>query len=398
MHIYLAQWVWEEDHWTAPSKSFRIGTLDLRSRSQHKPGPIPEGYAIFAYSQAVTIPGSVFLGQDLTDRISASNRQQVESLLGINISNPAIDKLLLQLFTEDIDPSGQTKRKPVQADKNRKVVVHLAGQKTEKILTEPEFEATTIAVRQADYSRMKGQGVPLDVLRRWNDYDLIQFYNGDDIKLDKLLPVGSKTDGRLPHQTVVSDNFNRANEDISAGSWAEHNSAAYNVTSNAATASTAVIASYARYTSALSSADHKSKVTITSIAASGAPGPAVRCSTDAAPNGDGYWAQLTSTGTTNNIRECVNSTTTDLVDPGDTTVSLPDDLELRISGSTLQYFFNGSQVGGDTTDTTITGNLYCGFHLRRATSDIVDDFTAEDLAAATAVKDIIGMGIIPFAR
>jgi len=143
----------------------------------------------------------------------------------------------------------------------------------------------------------------------------------------------------------------------------------------------------ARHETSLSTDDHKASVDVTAWASNGQGGPCARFSNDAAPNEDLYYCNIANEVTDHlYFFKIVNGTITGL-DTGTTpTIGLPDTVEIECDGSAMKSRFNGT-LNHDFSDTSITGNLKCGMNGRR-TADRLDNFSAQDLAAA-------GDGLIP---
>lgn len=98
----------------------------------------------------------------------------------------------------------------------------------------------------------------------------------------------------------------------------------------------------------------------------------------------GFWP-ITGGGTGHRLRKFVTGTETVIEDIA-TTFSANEVAKVQADGSSITGWLDGVQVA-DGTDTDITGNLRTGivaFSNAGGTSNLLDDFTAEDVLAAAA--------------
>lgn len=389
IHVYLARWIWNATEllWEFPLRAQCVGSLDLRSITQCGTSGGTGGWGMFAYPSTVSITGSTYLGSDFGN-LNTTRRNAINNNLSVSLTaNESLDKVINKLLTLNGVADGSTKWRPLRIGKTRAVDIRFASQLIGIGTVEDdqaEFLAS-MAARKADYARLKAGGVPIEVLRKWNGYDLIKYWGSRDTsKLANIVPTEYINDGSDPPETTISDDFNRANEALdTGGTWVEVAPTNWTVTSNQVEHGTATINASARHATALSSDDHKCSVSVVALNASGSNGVAgaeARVSTDASPNNDFYAICLTAAASLNCVfRKCVNGTVTDLDTTTTVTKSLPDTVEIECVDSTMVSRFNGVQQH-NFTDTSITGNLYCGLYCRRATGDKLDDFSAEDVA------------------
>lgn len=397
MQLYLGQWerhTRDGDSFWRPPDGDHIGALDLRSLVQcGLAGPTPEGYGLFVYAAAKTHANLVLsLGDDL-------EKSGLWTFFGVPATTPMEDRLRDAIRQWLLDPAyydagGQTRWKPLRCHRRRRVECRIGG--VGQLFSErfdashPAFAATEEVFR-ADYVRNREvRGIAAAILRKWTGATCLKLYGEmSDSRAAGLLPATYRGDGWAPPDTTISDNFNRPNESLDVGPWTEV-VGDWSVTANEAALEAAAVA-LARHTTQLSSDDHKSKVTVTALAATGRAGPVARFSTDASPNHDCYRCRLD--GTLNDIEffKIVDGTETLLDTPKSITRSLPDDLEIEVNGSTMVSRFNGA-TQHNFTDTSLTGQLNCGMQLRR-TADRVDDFLAEDLPSAAFTPRLALLGV-----
>lgn len=384
-HVYLARWVWNatEVRWESPLRAQCIGALDLRSNTQCGTIGGTGAWGMFAYPSTVSVSGSTYLGSDFGN-LNTTRRNAINNNLGVNLTaNESLDKVINKLLTLNGDVTGSAKWKPLRIGKTRAVDIRFAGQSI-GIGTVQDDQAEFLAslgVRKADYARQKASGVPIEILRKWNGYDLIKYWGSrDSSKLPNIVPPEFVNDGSDPPETTISDDFNRANGGIGAN-WTNV-VGTFNISSNQVVLSAAALA-MCRHNTALSGDDHKASVSITAINTSnGAVGATARNSADASPNNDCYLVRAAYAGPNIEFSKVVNGGVTALDSSQAITVSVPDTIEIEVNNSSMISRFNGA-LHHNFTDTSITGELRCGIHLRR-TSDALDDFSAEDLAVAAA--------------
>lgn len=395
--LYVGQYEWTtrhgDDFWQPPGGD-QISALDLRSLPEAgSPGPVPQGAGVFVYDTPRAHPSLLLaLGSDVTATLTTSQKAGLRALLklpALALLPDTLTDLLRQCLMNPAyyDATGLTRWKPVLPDFRRRVVeCRLPGVGalfTESLTNDHPAWSASRAVFQADYLRHRTvHQTPLAVLQRWVGSHMLRLWGAmsDDLA-GHLLPAPYQADGWTPPATAIADNFNRTDESLDVGPWVE-TVGDWAVTTNEVSIAVASFAA-ARHTTALSTDDHKAKVTVTALTATtGAAGALARMSTDATPGEDYYVARLVDGGASIEFTKTIDNAKTVLDTSKTVTISLPDDVEIEVDGSTMISRFNGT-VQHNFTDTSLTGQLNAGMHLRR-TGDRVDDFSAEDVVAAAA--------------
>ena len=379
VEVYLAEWEWndKEEQWQSPGGT-AIGSLDLRSLPQMAAKGTGTGYGVFVYDTPQVIPGSLDLGNDLDKPLNGGEKATLKSALKLpGMPTSATPReLLWDMLGKYADPTGVNGPKPLMPTLDNRLDLHLGG--FSLIRSEPFDIAThpnrdkVVSVLQGNYRKVRVDG------GRYKEYlDVLEKKFG--VSYGTFIPADLPDEGTLPHQTTVSDNFNRADESLDAGAWVE-TAVNWSVVSNQAQMQVDNAAGIARYTTALSSDNMTSDVDAISDspALEGCIGSTTRMSTDASPNHDGYWGCIDPDVDNIGLFKIVDGTRTSIGSFPAFIDSLPDTHRLSANGSTIENIVNGSTLQS-VTDTAITGNLYAGIGARRS-FDTLDNFTASDIA------------------
>lgn len=222
---------------------------------------------------------------------------------------------------------------------------------------------------------------------------------------DVFVPSDLPKEAPLPHATTIQDDFDRANSALSLGTATGPNSGfTYSTTTVVGTSEvfgintvqayiTAVLGSAptAYADTALSSSDMLSQIDIGATTFS-YWGPAVRSDkTLPSTSQNQYYGQSGTPGDNNlYFSKRVAGTGSNVVNSAQT-FSAGDTQKMDVSGSSVKRYRNGSQVGTTTTDTSLSAGTYAGFFIGTAsTSDRLDNFRAEDLAAGASGRGLFG--------
>lgn len=381
-NIYLGQWEWRGEGgltaWRPPGDA--IGSLDLRNLSQMGAvGGIPDGYGVFVYS-APQVGLALDLGTDIRANLTALQKSGLRTLLGTSvIAADRLDLVLAELFITKADVSGVSRWRPLMPQVDGRLVLNLGG--FSPIWTEqykPADHPLVLEMLRANYLKVKAESEAgahrgpdhqidpqhhLRVVRSW-------------MRKYGIQPSDVGAPGSLPHRTVVSDDFNRADGELGAN-WTDDAGDADIVTNRWDVTTTLCISRYSG--TSLSTDDHYSQTKVITLGVNyqGAIGRKVASGTQT------YYSALTqSSGIALQIYKFVAGAPTLLRDAAITFVS-GDTMRLECDGSTLRQKQNGTQRGADVTDTAIVDNLQCGI-TGAATDNVEEDFEAGDLAAGTA--------------
>lgn len=404
----LANWVWENDkdtgesYWRAPECT--RGLVDLRTIPQMvQEGGIPQGYGFFAVEAICPVPlGAIVLGDSLSQIVDPGVALEMELRAGVpsgRIAGQAVGESLWLMLTELSDPTGSTAPKPLMPDSRLLMEVHLGGHETVKrVKFKAEEHPKVLELLRLSYETVKAESLARDddlylkVAGYWRDK------YGFDVRTAE-----QQRDGIKEPETIISDNFNRADESLDAGPWDEV-VADWEVLNNMARNPTATVNGSARYTTPLSGADQFSQVIYAATNATARfAGPAARFAGAA----ETYYVARSrpNTSATHVISKVVAGTLTNLqITAENPAPSTPFTVKLEVNGTTLKHFSDGVQQGADLTDSAIdgttVGGFYAGMYAIGSTVDL-DDFLAEDLGAPPAsgqrIINIIGsimMGVL----
>ncbi len=394
--IYRGPWEWNaaEFCWTSPAGF--VG-LDLRPLQQQATTGGTPGIGIFVGSGTLSkdydLLGTGTLRdvkstQRMKDALPGKFRPRGDDLLG----------LILDILTEGADPDGIDGPKPLMPSSEGRLELFIPGQSphyesfrwgdryTSKVrdvirrdFTQTMADAQAGKLRDAEHHRR--------VLDAFCDkFGVVDWKEFVPDRLQKDIP------GRLRHETSISDDFNRSNGGLGTN-WTAVS--AGTVTGTLAIASNSVqsssgsgATSSSYFNSSLSSADHYSQVSVTALNNGGGGGRnwvSGSARADSSGNQYNYQATKDSGGVARRrLLKFVSGTATSLNDSSGA-ISLADLFQIRVSGSTISGYLNGSSISS-LTDTSITSPVAAGvaaFNGSGTAGDAkLDDFSAVDLAAS----------------
>lgn len=378
-HYYRAKWEWFcEDgrcYWRAPGGN-NIGVVDLRSTTQSsKVGGAPEGFAVFAYSEPQDIPGAEYLGTD---------------------SSAVADFVWTKLTTE-ADPTGKTAPKPLTGKLGKKVSLNIGGEKLiEEDFTE-EHQRRTVAVFQADYRDNVGK-YPKSLLQKWVGAKMKEIYGEMSDEKAVLLVPSEHRKGTLWKKpaTTIGDTFVDTNgvnleSHTATGTGGGFSWSKVTGGQNMEIQSNRIQKDAGgngdvdyRADSDLSTDDMYAKATVGTTSSDFDGAVDARFSSSDRTHyqveyGNGFYR----------IAKFVGGSRTVMQESGASN-SAGDVVEIRVNGSTVQAFKNGSQIGTDVTDTEITGHLRAGLNAWHEHT-AWDTFEAGDLAAPASTQGMLLM-------
>ena len=400
-HYYLGPWAWisdtEGERWSAPDGC--IAAVDLRGLpAQELAGAYGDKpYGFFAATSPLASEYTP-LGRGDCREIAVTGAMQDawEALLGYRASGDWLVDLLWDQLTQGSDPSGDTPTSPLMPETGGRLSLHLPGH---SIVRTERFEwgqhAHTAKVKDVLHrcyreavkdERRKGgkSGHARRVLDCWCDKFRIQGEGWRDLVPPELRKGHP---GRLPHETTLTDNFNRADSATlgtasGGGTWTEV-SGNLDIISNQAGAGAigADGATNARLESDLSSADHYAQ--IVSNAAGGDNRYQSGCCRFSPSAQTFYYGLLRGGAPQESVRKRVAGVTTDLV-TGSTGHISPFTSRTEANGSTIRLLKNGTQILS-VTDTAISGGTRTGMIFRAtSTGERGDDWEAGDLSVSVA--------------
>lgn len=409
---YLNQWVWVDDgelsHFTAPHVEYRTGNIDLRSETEAAVPVIPNGYAIFAYSQRV--PSGIYLGNDLDAELSNQQLNALKQALKLApLRSTTLREIIYEALTEHADPTGKVSFKPLLPGRDMKMKIYLgtAGKIKETSLVpfvSKEWDLV-LQTMQEDYRRMLTTE-PWHEIAKQLDYWEDKF----GVHYSTFIPDDALQLASLPHATTITDDFDCANSaspdcDLS---YTELSTGDFKIDSNELE-----IAKFCCHNSHntvradtdLSGDDHYAQIQATSgnsITAQSVPnwyGTFVRKDSSATMTFyQGRYRHRSDANTdTYHIYEWTAGTDTDIQNDttGATTPSYPFTIKTEVDGSTIKFYVNGTEELS-VTDTSITGNTRTGFwgYKQHASNRVnLDNFEAADLGAVVTPKPQRAIGL-----
>ena len=340
------------------------------------------GYGFFAYSEPVSVPNAIELGDDLDTPLTTGQRKKLERAIGrendwtISLKASTPRGILAEFLTTASDPTGAKFAKPLLSEE-----IHLGGHSVVwrgRIADSPGWKAKVVAVYKTDFEHLRGHTPDVDHLRRvLGSFDLRLAHCGiraSDIcsDLEPLAPT-----------TTITESFNTADSSTIGPdlSWTEIDGD-WEIDTNELQDPAGGTINLLRADSDLSSADHYAQLIVASLGAGASRiGAAARVQTDDGTTITAYYVNLRNNDDLE-LEKIIDDSDTELsVDAQ--TVSLPDLVRVQCDGSTITSWFNDVKVG-DVTDTGITGYLRCGCSARNSSGNQTargDDFEAADLAS-----------------
>lgn len=384
------QWVTEDgqSYWSAPSGT--RGLVDLRGLpSQALAGDLgdrPHGF--FAVDPAVGVSSDyeVFGRGDAREiSVNGGMRNKWQSLLGYKPNGDWLIDLLWDQLTTGSDPSGGTPTPPLMPTVRGNLELRLGGHSLVKSERYRHGQhAHTAKVEDVLRRQFRRQfDANSEHSRRVLDYWL-EKYRIDKGDWQRFVPsdLRSEIPGPLPHQTTVSDDFNRADSATLGASWTEDDGNLSIISNEVGLSATGTFPrTNARYETDLSSDDHYSQlVSVVLPDDFSFAGVCARYSTSEVTFYHG--AARVGAGSSHIIFKVVSGSGTLLFDSNPALPSLPFATKLEVNGSSLELFSDGvSRLSG--TDTAITAHLRTGILFRAVdTGERGDDFEAADLSAS----------------
>jgi hypothetical protein len=390
MKIAIAPWVWntsEENFppfWDAPEADRCIGgRLDMRSVpecSQIGGEPTARG-GLFVYNQTPALLNILDSGEDIpfSKRLDLKNILSITGDVSLSPAN-TIDFIVWFCLTQ-ADPTGQNRWKPLRGSRKSPPRLILGNQEVWRgKLT--DVIKNTIDVFRADYAELKNE-LSIEQIRKITGAAMVSLFGrmGDNL-LEPLLGEDA-SDGWSKPSTTITESFPGSSDTLGGDlTWTETQGDWDNV-SGEGQPQTIGTRSDARAEDVLSSSNHYSQVTVTTLEANASAheiGPAARFAASARTyyslelrESSGRFALIrTSSGSRTGINTSITITK-----------SLPEAYKLKVDGTSLDGYQAGTlRVSG--TDLIITSGVRCGLYGILNTGGTigqvsVDNFEASDL-------------------
>lgn len=373
MQWCFGPWEWRADEhgaqaWHGP-ESMRVA-FDLRVPSEVGNA----GVGLFLVEDVPA--GFDALGEDWSTKLRPADRAR------INPRCKAVDLLgcILELVTDLSDVDGQSGLKPLMNHQRGRCQIAFGTRRQ-------QFRSVS---GRKHFDRQREQTLKdLDEIRSLEDAGVVPAGKHEQvlgfelesrgIKLDDWKAFVGKTRSRKwrgprKPETIISDDFNRANEDPLTGWSLLGGVDPYYITSNEIYSGGANEWKSCVYNTPLSGSDNESQLDSVNVSPQGlAGGPLCRGSNSAAT---GYLTYVVNVSS-HIIYRFVAASPTNIASGG--TGGYGHTFKCVASGSTISAYYDGG-LTLSTTDTTISSGLYCG-HGGFSSNRRWDNFIAQDLAA-----------------
>jgi hypothetical protein len=389
MKYIRGPWVWNtvegRSFWSPPEG---YSGLDLRPiEKQSTQGGSPE-VGLFAgdgeYSSDYDLLGvgsmrDIKASKKMRDAIPGKIRPKGDDLLG----------LIFDLLTDGADPDGIDGPKPLMPTGGTLELTFGNVRHCENFKWGDRRTAKVRDVLRRDFASAMDDSISGKMRDKEQHLRILdatcEKYGVDDWK--EFVPVNrvKNIKGRVPHETTITDNFNKANSSTVGNllTWTKVNNAWANNT-NAAQYTTigGSTNGFIRAESDLSSSDHYSQCVASNIGSSGTTnggGAAARFASGASTF---YYVFAYRFDSKLYLSKTVAGTDTTLTS-ATITIAPPQTFQIRCSGSSIKGYQEGVERVS-TTDTAISGNTRGGIvsYQVMAGGAFFDDFEASDLAAS----------------
>lgn len=375
------------------------GSVDLRSIPEQSTDTGNSSHGFFAVDGPIP-PSCTLLGTgDCRDLpLTPLIKSTWKSLTGVDIEGDKLANGLMHHMTEGSDPTGLTGVKPLSMNPQGFVELYLGGH-------------SRIARRKVNFNSNRSEH--RKYLAKVEELHQIHFGQYQDLEDAGIIPHGhsrkvlsklcedTKTDksdpakwkrflpqrlrqgheGPAPHATSFSDDFNRSDEDLDvSANWINQSGNNLIRSNQVKHDGTGTTNAASRNTNALSSADHSCEITrVDTMTSSAYVAPSVRHSSSV--NLEYYTVFFRSSSPAIFKRVAGVFTSLQAV----TSEAAANTYKCEAATDLISAFIN-DVFDASVTDTSITGNLFCGLSLRQS-NNIGDDWSC---------TDDTGVGVIPY--
>ena len=412
MPIYLAPWHRTTSEGriieTSPFAT-TMGCIDMRSALEAEQGT---GHGLFETRQAETIPDAVFFADDWDDLVDTEALKR-EFALGENIVSQSARDVAWEMTTTRDDRGGTPLVPNVNGRRELWICGNLLQWDYAGAMSDMQWQVARASEQKTYrviYEQAKRRG--LDTHRKWL-WTRSALYGRPS---EEFIPSDLPSETPVRPETTVTDNFNRANENLEASAnWSlingDINTPSLEVFSNECRPDTTVAASsWGHYQTPLSGSDHYAEHVVRAVTAPSASRSwctsccRMSANVNGSINGVDYSATIDSGGTK---RGRLGKYTGTAVSPLYTT--LVDEVETINVGDRVRTETDGSNATGFINDVETALETAIGTPAPTATSDVgigaritdgsigdvaLDDFEAADLAAAAGriMASMVGAG------
>lgn len=402
MYYYLKHFPWIDDGDPRYEIDGVVGSNDLRSLPQMgAPGLVGAGYAFAAFPNQIADSEAIYLGDSLA---GLRNKSAAEPALGLGVGEVLATNardFLWELVTQHADPTGAARWLPYIPTMNRALEVRLGGHgliKSEHF--DPVLHPLVLEVEQNSYRAVRedalagllkgADGVVDTEFHRRYLQGLVDKYQ---LPPEAFIPPDLPSETPLPRDTVVTDDFNRSNENLNASAnWAMVIGSGNTlvVFSNQLRANDTNNNSRARHGTDLAGNDSFAEMDAVTFNAPSSSTNRIEVwfrYTSAADTAYGVNLLRTSADAQNiSFRKVVTGSVTVLDTDRSVTFTIPDTFRGEASGTSMTSLFNGSGEHS-FSDSAIAAGLRTGTGGRTRTTvgDVEgDDWSGGDLAAVEA--------------
>lgn len=403
---YRGPWRWDssggDPYWTAPAAA--VGSIDLRSLAQQMQAGGNEGLGLFvAYDPLPSEFDLLGVGSPRDIKIDARLMSAIPKRLGARLAGEDLLSVLRSALTDGSDPTGDEFARPIMPGRDRAFEFRIGPWCDREIMGPLSAHWDKVQdVLRADFTKdfeacSRGEMKDAEHYRRILDATC-EKYGIEDWRQVVPVKLRASVPGRLPHETSISDDFNRTDATslgTSSGGWSWSDLAGdWQIVSNEARANSTNTQDAARADSDLSSSDVSAVTQITRLIGPGsgvsrnATGPMARKDSSATLT---YYHCRLAIGTSNVVAQLykvVGGAFTQLGSDVTVTYSAPDEITLECNGSSIAMIRGGSSIIS-MTDTAISSGVRTGMRAFNSTGMaaadrcMVDNFSAEDLIAST---------------
>ena len=363
-----------------------VAALDLRSPDDCGPSTGSEvNIALFLFRGTVPAGYREVATGFRRSQVSLADRQWLQSFFGYLPTDGSVGRIAWERLTVRSEPDGSGPLPIVPEVRSREWRLIVGGESIRSTFrrSSPAYDrlrALQRRVYRGLYQQEQRGDIPTNHHRRWLDYQVAKYALG--ARYREFIPNDVPDDPPLPHATEVSDDFNRADESLSAGNWTEINGDFEIVSNQVECTGTSGDKVTARFDTDLSGTDQFSQCTADQDVNADEPGAMVR--KDSSATQTYYVAQqkILSTFDVSTGVKVVAAVETDIVGAFIGT-ALPTVVRCEVDGSTITIFSNGVELGSNT-DSAIPGNLRCGLAGVMSTGTLTyDTWSAGDLPVAS---------------
>lgn len=349
-------------------------------------GPIAQGFAWGSFETEISDPNAIYMGDSLDSLRNKSAIATALELGSADILATTVREVIFELFTQHADPTGAVRWKPLIPTLGLRLELHIGGH---SLVKSERFDQVqhplVLEVEKLNYRKIREDAIQGRINRdtQFHRRYLSRLVEKYHLPFGSFIPSDLPSEAPLPHSTTVTDNFNRADEELGASADWDEDSGDFEIVSNAVDliATGGDGRNSAEHQTALASDDHYSQADIESL--QGTSGIRVEVKFRYADHNNFYSAGTTDRGSdTVDLFRRVTGTITEINAPGpihDPWVD-GDTLYGEVDGSSLDLRVNGTSEHTGT-DTALTGQTHVGIGAQNQDPAMGwDNFEGADLA------------------